>query len=147
MMMNRSEAVSEVLSLYEKIDCLERANEDLLRAKSNRLREEKNDGKKPNLIEEKLARYGRESLMRDGVGTWRGVNAYRTEEGVIRFSPGSFEEWLDGKLSRRDIPSYMSRDDVVNALYGELGDMYRREINEARKLLLEKEKEAKEEAE
>ena len=145
-MMSQKEVVNEILSLYEEMECLKRANEELLRAKDNRLREEKRGGEKPNPITEKLARYGRESLMKNVIDTSRVMSAYRTEGEGMHFSHSSFEAWLDGKLSHRDIPSYMSCDDVVNALYGELGDMYRREINEARKFLLEKEAEAKEEA-
>lgn len=143
-MMNRKEAVSEVLSLYEMLDTMTRANEEL-REKLDRLRNEKG-GEKPNPITEKLARYGRESLMKNVIDTSRVMSAYRTEGEGMHFSHSSFEAWLDCKLSPSDIPSYMCRDDVVNALYGELGDMYRREINEARKFLLEKEKEAREEA-
>lgn len=139
-MLSKKEAVCEVLSLYEERDSLIRENEELC-TKLNRLREEKTD-----TLAEKLARYGREMLAKQYANTWRDVFASRMENGDIRFGPDSFEEWARRKLDRREIPSHMSRDDVYNALRSELYEIYDSEKEEAKKILLEKEAGAKEEA-
>ena len=143
-MLNKKEAVCEVLSLYEERDSLIRENEELC-TKLNRLREEKK-GEESNPLTEKLLRYGRERLMRDVISTWRCMSAYRTEGGGIRFSISSFEKWADDKVNDSDIPSYMCREDVMNILHEELTDLYLKEMKDAKKILLEKEAEAKEEA-
>lgn len=143
-MLNKKEAVCEVLSLYEERDSLIRENEELC-AKFNRLREERNR-EKIDTLTEKLARYGREMLAKQYANTWRDVFASRTENGDIRFDPDSFEEWASRKLDRREIPSHMSRDDIFNALRSELYEIYDSEKEEAKKILLEKEAGAKDEA-
>ena len=65
----------------------------------------------------------------------------------VFFDPDSFEEWASRKLDRLEIPSHMSREDVFNALHDDLSEIYDSEKEEAKKILLEKEAEAKEEAE
>ena len=143
-MLNKKEAVCEVLSLYDERDSLIRENEELC-TKLNRLLEERNR-EKIDTLTEKLARCGREMLAKQYANTWRDVFASRMENGDIRFSPDSFEEWASRKLDRREIPSHMSREDVFNALRSELYDIYDSEKEEAKKILLEKETGAKEEA-
>ena len=140
-MLNKKEAVCEVLSLYEERDSLIRENEELC-TKLNRLREEIN-GEKIDTLTEKFARYGREMLIKQYANTWRNVFASRMENGDIRFDPDSFEEWVSRKLARREIPSHMSREDIYNALCNELYEIYDSEKEEAKKILLEKEAEAK----
>lgn len=144
-MLNKKEAVCEVLSLYDERDSLIRENEELC-TKLNRLLEERNR-EKIDTLTEKLERYGREMLAKQYANTWRDVFASRMENGDIRFDPDSFEEWANRKLDRREIPSHMSREDVFNALHDELSEIYDSEKEEAKKILLEKEAEAKEEAE
>ena len=144
-MLSQKEAVNEVMSLYEEINRLIRANEELC-IKINRMCEKKKDEEK-NSITEKLARCGREMLAKQYANTWRDVFASRTENGDIRFDPSSFEEWASRKLDRLEIPSYMSRDDIFNTLRSELYDIYDREKEEAREFLLEKEAKPKEKAE
>ena len=144
-MLSQKEAVNEVMSLYEERNRLIRANEELC-IKINRMCEKKKDEEK-NSITEKLARYGREMLAKQYANTWRDVFASRTENGGIQFYPSSFEEWASRKLDRLEIPSYMSREDVFNALRSELYDIYDSEKEEAREFLLEKEAKAKEKAE
>ena len=139
-MLNKKEAVCEVLSLYEERDSLIRENEELC-TKLNRLREERNR-EKIDTLTEKLARYGREMLAKQYANTWRDVFASRTENGDIRFDPSSFGEWAIRKLHRIEIPSYMSREDVFNALDDDMSKIYDIEKEEAKKILLEKEAEA-----
>ena len=86
-------------------------------------------------------------LAKQYANTWRDVFASRTENGDIRFDPSSFGEWASRKLDRLEIPSHMSREDVLNALCSELYDIYDSEKEEAKKILLEKEAEANGEAE
>lgn len=143
-MLNKKEAVCEVLSLYDERDSLIRENEELC-TKLNQLREERNR-EKIDTLTEKLARCGREMLAKQYANTWRDVFASRMENGDIRFNPDSFEEWASRKLDRREIPSHMSREDVFNALRSELYDIYDSEKEEAKKILLEKETGAKDEA-
>lgn len=143
-MLNKKEAVCEVLSLYDERDSLIRENEELC-TKLNRLLEERNR-EKIDTLTEKLARYGREMLVKQYANTWRDVFASRMENGDIRFDPDSFEEWASRKLDRREIPSHMSREDIYNALRSELYDIYDSEKEEAKKILLEKEAGAKDEA-
>ena len=143
-MLNKKEAVCEVLSLYEERDRLIRENEELC-TKLNRLSEERNR-EKIDTLTEKLARYGREMLAKQYANTWRDAFASRTENGGIRFDPDSFEEWASRKLDRREIPSHMSREDVFNALRSELHEIYDSEKEEAKKILLENEAGAKDEA-
>lgn len=144
-MLNKKEAICEVLSLYEERDSLIRENEELC-TKLNRLREERNR-EKIDTLTEKLARYGREMLAKQYANTWRDVFASRTENGDIRFDPSSFGEWASRKLDRLEIPSHMSREDVLNALFSELYDIYDSEKEEAKKILLEREAEENGEAE
>lgn len=143
-MLNKKEAVCEVLSLYDERDSLIRENEELC-TKLNRLREEINR-EKIDTLTEKLERYGREMLVKQYANTWRDVFASRMENGDIRFDPDSFEEWASRKLDRREIPSHMSREDIFNALRSELYEIYDSEKEEAKKILLEKEAGAKDEA-
>lgn len=143
-MLSQKEAINEVISLYEERNRLIRANEELC-IKINRLFEKKKDEEK-NSITEKLARCGREMLVKQYANTWRDVFASRMENGDIRFAPDSFEEWASRKLDRREIPSHMSREDIFNALRSELYEIYDSEKEEAKKILLEKEAGAKEEA-
>ena len=144
-MLSQKEAVNEVMSLYEEINRLIRANEELC-IKINQMCEKKKDEEK-NSITEKLARCGREMLAKQYANTWRDVFASRTENGDIRFDPSSFEEWASRKLDRLEIPSYMSRDDIFNTLRSELYEIYDSEKEEAREFLLEQEAKAKEKAE
>ena len=144
-MLSQKEAINEVMSLYEEINRLNRANEELC-IKINLMCEKKKDEEK-NSITEKLARCGREMLAKRYANTWRDVFASRTENGYIRFDPSSFEEWASRKLDRLEIPSHMSRDDVFNALRSELSEIYDSEKEEAMEFLLEKEAKAKEKAE
>ena len=144
-MLSQKEAINEVISLYEERNRLIRANEELC-IKINRLFEKKKDEEK-NSITEKLARCGREMLVKQYADTWRDVFASRMENGDIRFDPDSFEEWASRKLDRLEIPSHMSREDVFNALHNELSEIYDSEKEEAMKFLLEKEAKAKEKAE
>ena len=143
-MLSQKEAVIEVISLYEDRDRLIRENEELC-TKLNRHSEERNR-EKIDTLTEKLARYGREMLVKQYADTWRDVFASRTENGDIRFDPDSFEEWASRKLDRREIPSHMSREDIFNELRNELCEIYDSEKEEAKKILLEKEAGAKEEA-
>lgn len=144
-MLNKKEAVCEVLSLYEERDSLIRENEELC-TKLNRLCEERNR-EKIDTLTKKFARYGREMLVKQYANTWRDAFASRMENGDIRFDPDSFEEWASRKLDRIEIPSHMSREDIYNALCIDLYEIYESEKEEAKKILLEKEAEAKEEAE
>ena len=144
-MLSQKEAINEVISLYEERNSLIRANEELC-IKINRMCEKKKDEEK-NSITEKLARWGREMLAKQYANTWREAFASRTENGDIRFDPSSFEEWANRKLDRCKIPSYMSREDIFNALYNELSEIYDSEKEEAREFLLEQEAKAKEKAE
>ena len=89
-MLNKKEAVCEVLSLYEERDSLIRENEELC-TKLNRLSEERNR-EKIDTLTEKLARYGREMLAKQYENTWRDAFAIRTENGDIRFDPSNFWE-------------------------------------------------------
>lgn len=146
-MLSQKEAVNEVLSLYEEIENLKRQNDELFRIMTDNLRREKKNSEETNQLTEKLVRYGREMLAKQYANTWRDVFASRTENGDIRFDPSSFEEWVSRKLDRRDAPSHMSREDVFNALHDEMSEIYDSEKEEAKKILLEKEAEAKEEAE
>ena len=144
-MLNKKEAVCEVLSLYEERDSLIRENEELC-TKLNRLIEERNR-EKIDTLTEKLAKYGREMFAKQCSNTWRDVFASRTENGDIRFDPSSFGEWAIRKLYRLEIPSYMSREDVLNALDDDMSKIYDIEKEEAKKILLEREAEANGEAE
>ena len=146
-MLSQKEAVNEVLSLYEEMGNLKRQNDELFRIMTDNLRREKKNSEETNQLTEKLVRYGREMLAKQYANTWRDVFASRTENGDIRFDPDSFEEWASRKLDRRKIPSYMSREDIFNALRSELHDIYDSEKEEAKKILLEREAEAKGEAE
>ena len=144
-MLNKKEAVCEVLSLYEERDSLIRENEELC-TKLNRLSEERNR-EKIDTLTEKLARYGREMLAKQYENTWRDAFAIRTENGDIRFDPSNFWEWASRKLDRLEIPSHMSREDVLNALDDDMSKIYDIEKEEAKKILLEREAEANGEAE
>lgn len=143
-MLNKKEAVCEVLSLYEERDRLIRENEELC-TKLNRLIEERNR-EKIDTITEKLARCGREMLAKQYANTWRDVFASRMENGDIRFDPDRFEEWASRKIDRHEPPRHMSREDIFNALRSELHEIYDSEKEEAKKILLEKEAGAKDEA-
>ena len=145
-MLSQKEAVNEVLSLYEEMENLKRQNDELFRIMTDNLRREKKNSEETNQLTEKLVRYGREMLAKQYADTWRDVFASRTENGDIRFEPSRFDEWASRKLDRRKIPSYMSREDIFNALHDELSEIYDSEKEEAKKLLLEKEAKAKEEA-
>ena len=134
-----------MLSLYEERDSLIRENEELC-TKLNRLIEERNR-EKIDTLTEKLAKYGREMFAKQCSNTWRDVFESRTENGDIRFDPSSFGEWAIRKLYRLEIPSYMSREDVLNALDDDMSKIYDIEKEEAKKILLEREAEANGEAE
>ena len=146
-MLSQKEAVNEVLSLYEEMENMKRQNDELFRIMNDNLVREKKNSEEKNSITEKLARYGREMLAKQYANTWRDAFASRTENGDIRFDPSSFEEWTSRKLDRFEIPSHMSREDIFNALRSELHDIYDSEKEEAKKILLEKEAEAKGETE
>lgn len=142
-MLSQKEAVNEVLSLYEEMENLKRQNDELFRIMTDNLRREKKNSEETNQLTEKFVRYGREMLAKQYADTLRDVFARRMENGDIRFDPDNFEEWASRKLDRREIPSHMSREDVFNALRSELHEIYDSEKEEAMKILLEKEAEAK----
>lgn len=146
-MLSQKEAVNEVLLVYEEMENLKRQNEELFRIMTDNLRREERNREKIDTLTEKFERYGREMLAKQYANTWRDVFASRMENGDIRFDPDSFEEWASRKLDRREIPIHMSREDIFNALRSELYEIYDSEKEEAMKILLEKEAEAKEEAE
>lgn len=145
-MLSQKEAVNEVLSLYEEMENMKRQNEELFRIMNDNLLREERNREKIDTLTEKFERYGREMLAKQYANTWRDVFASRTENDGIRFDPDSFEEWASRKLDRREIPSHMSREDIYNALCIDLYEIYDSEKEEAKKILLEKEAEAKEEA-
>lgn len=135
-MLNQKEAVNEVLSVYEEMENLKQQNEELFRAMNNNLLREERNREKIDTLTEKLAKYGHNILMMEFSRAWNVITASYPDGEGIDFTPRTFEKWIDEKLKRISIPDYMSKNDVISAMYNELFDLYQKEKEEAKEILL-----------
>lgn len=147
-MLTRNEAINEVLGLYDEMDRMgdelnlyrEREGERLAVAS------ECDDGN-PDPLTAKLCEFAKRAIVGKVLHGWREICAKRLESGEVVYSPNRFNSWLSTKVQLNELPSWMSYDEFLLVLDGELREMYALERKTALDRLLEKEAEKKEEEE
>lgn len=145
-MLTRNEAINEVLALYDEMDRMgdelnlyrEREGERLAVAS------ECDDGN-PDPLTAKLCEFAKRAIIDKVLYGWKEVRAKRDESGEVVYSPNRFNSWLSTKVQLNELPSWMSYDEFLLVLDGELREMYALERKTALDRLLEKEAEKKEE--
>lgn len=105
-MLTRNEFVNEVLAVYETIDEMQKCITELKNATkpiSFEVTKEKRES-----IGDKFIDYAKRKIVEEVTFSWKMVNATRDEYGVVHYSIDSFDEWIDEKVDKRDLPEWLS---------------------------------------
>lgn len=146
-MLTRSEAVAEVLALYDEMDMMGNELLDL----HHKIEDERRSaaaasecaGGEPDPLTAKLCEFAKDELICKVLYGWKEVRAKRGESGEVVYAPREFDGWLFAKVQRDELPSWMSYDEFVLACDGELREKYALERKAALDKLLEEEAEEK----
>lgn len=147
-MLTRNDAINEVLALYDEMDRMgdelnlyrEREGEQLERIAARECGDDV-----PDPLTAKLCEFAKRAIIDKVLYGWKEVRAKRDESGEVVYSPNRFNSWLSTKVQLNELPSWMSYDEFLLVLDGELREMYALERKSALDRLLEKEAEKKEE--
>lgn len=144
-MLSRNEAVSVVLSFYDRLDELKNRNvslvetvEGLKSAAGEMAGEKEHDD-----IADAIYDFGRENIVRRVTYTWRDVSCKRVD-GELVYSPDNFEDWLKMKVSSSDLPEWLCFNDFKEYCSNILLEMYNKEMCQALDVLKTEEAEESE---
>lgn len=141
-MLPRKEFVNEVLDVYDVLDDMRRRIDDLRNAPkviSDTVSEEVHD-----LIADKFIMLAKKKIVEEVTFSWKMVKAYRDEDGAVRYTIDSFDDWIDEKVDRRDLPDWLSFEDFKDQCCDIL---YREYVSDRAAALDKLEKEEAEESE
>lgn len=141
-MLSRNEAVSAVLSFYDRLDELKNRNvslvetvEGLKSAAGEMLGEKEHDD-----IADAIYDTGRENIVKRVTRTWREVSCERVD-GVLVYKPDNFEDWVKMKVSSSDLPEWLCFNDFKEYCSDILLEMYNKERCQALDVLKTEESE------
>ena len=144
-MLTRNEAVAEVLAVYDEMDRMGDQLNLYREREGERLAGIARECGEPDPLTAKLCEFAKRAIIDKVLHGWREVRAKRDESGEVVYSPNRFNSWLSTKVQLNELPSWMSYDEFLLVLDGELREMYALERKSALDRLLEKEAEKKEE--
>ena len=64
-----------------------------------------------DFIVDKFIMLAKKKIVEEATFSWKMVKAYRDEDGEVRYTIDSFDDWIDEKVDRRDLPEWLSFDD------------------------------------
>jgi hypothetical protein len=131
-MIKRQELVNDILDIYDYVDHLEKEVE---RLKPYSIKEEKENSETLNHIDYLMISIGKQKILDRCLYNWREVKAKYDEENDT-YNVTSYNNWLNEKLRRDEIPDNISLDEFRVYFRKELQEMYEKEktkaLNEAK---------------
>ena len=121
--MNKTELITEVLNLYDVIEALKNQNEKLA---LNQLPNNNMAEQNISFIDKKMIELGKKEALKKSIYSWNEVSVNYDEE-VDQFIVTSFDDWLEKKIIKNQIPSFMSFDEFLSYLHKDLKDLYEKE--------------------
>lgn len=131
-MIKRQELVNDILDIYDYVDHLEKEVE---RLKPYSIKEEKENSETLTHIDYLMISVGKQKILDRCLYSWREVKAEYDEENDT-YNVTSYNNWLNEKLRRDEIPDSFSVDEFRVYFRKELQEMYEKEktkaLNEAK---------------
>jgi hypothetical protein len=122
-MIKRQELVNDILDIYDYVDHLEKEVE---RLKPYSIKEEKENSETLNHIDYLMISIGKQKILDRCLYNWREVKAKYDEENDT-YNVTSYNDWLNEKLRRDEIPDNISLDEFRVYFRKELQEMYEKE--------------------
>lgn len=122
-MIKRQELVNDILDIYDYVDHLEKEVE---RLKPYSIKEEKENSETLNHIDYLMISIGKQKILDRCLYNWREVKAKYDEENDT-YNVTSYNNWLNEKLRRDEIPDNISLDEFRVYFRKELQEMYEKE--------------------
>lgn len=122
-MIKRQELVNDILDIYDYVDHLEKEVE---RLKPYSIKEEKENSETLNHIDYLMISIGKQKILDRCLYSWREVKAKYDEENDT-YNVTSYNDWLNEKLRRDEIPDNISLDEFRVYFRKELQEMYEKE--------------------
>ena len=122
-MIKRQELVNDILDIYDYVDHLEKEVE---RLKPYSIKEEKENSETLNHIDYLMISIGKQKILDRCLYSWREVRAKYDEENDT-YNVTSYNDWLNEKLRRDEIPDNISLDEFRVYFRKELQEMYEKE--------------------
>lgn len=122
-MIKRQELVNDILDIYDYVDHLEKEVE---RLKPYSIKEEKENSETLNHIDYLMISIGKQKILDRCLYGWREVKAKYDEENDT-YNVTSYNDWLNDKLRRDEIPDNISLDEFRVYFRKELQEMYEKE--------------------
>lgn len=122
-MIKRQELVNDILDIYDYVDHLEKEVE---RLKPYSIKEEKENSETLNHIDYLMISIGKQKILDRCLYSWREVKAKYDEENDT-YNVISYNDWLNEKLRRDEIPDNISLDEFRVYFRKELQEMYEKE--------------------
>jgi hypothetical protein len=122
-MIKRQELVNDILDIYDYVDHLEKEVE---RLKPYSIKEEKENSETLNHIDYLMISIGKQKILDRCLYSWREVKAKYDEENDT-YNVTSYNDWLNKKLRRDEIPDNISLDEFRVYFRKELQEMYEKE--------------------
>lgn len=122
-MIKRQELVNDILDIYDYVDHLEKEVE---RLKPYSIKEEKENSETLNHIDYLMISIGKQKILDRCLYSWREIKAkYDEENDTYNVTP--YNDWLNEKLRRDEIPDNISLDEFRVYFRKELQEMYEKE--------------------
>lgn len=122
-MIKRQELVNDILDIYDYVDHLEKEVE---RLKPYSIKEEKENSETLNHIDYLMISIGKQKILDRCLYSWGEVKAKYDEENDT-YNVTSYNDWLNKKLRRDEIPDNISLDEFRVYFRKELQEMYEKE--------------------
>lgn len=122
-MIKRQELVNDILDIYDYVDHLEKEVE---RLKPYSIKEEKENSETLTHIDYLMISIGKQKILDRCLYSWREVKAKYDEENDT-YNVTSYNDWLNEKLRRDEIPDNISLDEFRVYFRKELQEMYEKE--------------------
>lgn len=122
-MIKRQELVNDILNIYDYVDHLEKEVE---RLKPYSIKEEKENSETLTHIDYLMISVGKQKILDRCLYSWREVKVEYDEENDT-YNVASYNNWLNEKLRRDEIPDSFSVDEFRVYFRKELQEMYEKE--------------------
>lgn len=122
-MIKRQELVNDILDIYDYVDHLEKEVE---RLKPYSIKEEKENSETLTHIDYLMISIGKQKILDRCLYSWREVKAKYDEENDT-YNVTSYNDWLNEKLRRDEIPDSISLDEFRVYFRKELQEIYEKE--------------------
>lgn len=122
-MIKRQELVNDILDIYDYVDHLEKEVE---RLKPYSIKEEKENSETLTHIDYLMISIGKQKILDRCLYSWKEVKAKYDEENDT-YNVTSYNDWLNEKLRRDEIPDSFSLDEFRVYFRKELQEMYEKE--------------------